>query len=107
FGYLKVDYNNSIGIGCDGAESLGEVLRQQMAAVQSFFRMIREEVPELVMENCASVGHRLEPSMLALTSMSSFSDAHECAEIPIIAANVQRALLPRQNQIWVGIAAAD
>jgi alpha-galactosidase len=107
FGYLKVDYNASIGIGCEGAESLGEGLRQQMAAVQDFLRMIREEMPELVIENCASGGHRLEPSMLALTSMSSFSDAHECAEIPIIAANVHRALLPRQSQIWAVLRAQD
>lgn len=31
-GYLKVDYNESIGMGCDGAESLGEGLRQAVAA---------------------------------------------------------------------------
>lgn len=107
FGYLKVDYNNSIGLGCDGAESLGEGLRQQMDAVQDFFRLIRREMPDLVIENCASGGHRLEPSMLALTSMSSFSDAHECEEIPIIAANVQRALLPRQSQIWAVLRRQD
>lgn len=100
FGYLKVDYNDNLGIGCDGAESLGEGLRQQMQAVQDFFRLIKQEVPEIVIENCASGGHRLEPSMVALTSMSSFSDAHECEEIPIIAANMHRVILPRQNQIW-------
>ena len=38
--------------------------------------------------------------MLARTAMSSFSDAHELVEIPIIAANLHRLLLPRQNQIW-------
>lgn len=107
FGYLKVDYNNSIGIGCDGAESLGEGLRQQMAAVQDFFRLLRAEMPDLVIENCASGGHRLEPSMLALSSMSSFSDAHECLEIPIVAANVQRAVLPRQSQIWAVLRTED
>ena len=32
--------------------------------------------------------------------MASFSDAHECDEIPIIAANMHRILLPRQSQIW-------
>lgn len=37
FSYLKVDYNGNIGIGCDGAESQGEGLRQQIAAVQDFF----------------------------------------------------------------------
>ncbi|MEH7414477.1 glycoside hydrolase family 36 protein [Neobacillus drentensis] len=100
FGYLKVDYNDNLGIGCDGAESLGEGLRQQMEAVQGFFRLIKQEIPDIVIENCASGGHRLEPSMLALTSMSSFSDAHECREIPIIAANLHRVMLPRQSQIW-------
>ena len=38
--------------------------------------------------------------MMGLTSMSSFSDAHECREIPIIAANLHRLMLPRQSQIW-------
>ena len=32
FGYLKIDYNGNIGIGCEGAESLGEGLRQQVEA---------------------------------------------------------------------------
>jgi len=106
-GYLKLDYNDSLGIGCDGAESLGEGLRQQMAAVQAFIRQIQASVPNIVIENCASGGHRLEPSTLALTSMSSFSDAHECAEIPIIAANLHRVMLPRQSQIWAVLRKSD
>ena len=100
FGYLKVDYNDSIGIGVDGAESLGEGLRQHLAGVQAFFRRLRAELPDLVIENCSSGGHRLEPSMMGLTAMSSFSDAHECPEIPIIAANLHRLMLPRQSQVW-------
>lgn len=100
FGYLKVDYNENIGIGVDGAESLGEGLRQHLAGVQAFFRRIRAELPDLVIENCSSGGHRLEPSMLGLTAMGSFSDAHECPEIPVIAANLHRLILPRQSQIW-------
>lgn len=100
FGYLKVDYNDNIGIGCDGAESPGEGLRQNMAASQEFFRRIRREIPEIVIENCSSGGHRLEPSMQELVSMASFSDAHECVSIPVIAANVHRAIQPAQSQIW-------
>lgn len=107
FGYLKVDYNDNIGIGCDGAESLGEGLRQNAEASRGFFRKIQEELPELVIENCSSGGHRLEPSMMAITSMSSFSDAHECIQIPVIAANVQRAILPEQSQIWAVLRASD
>lgn len=98
--YLKVDYNETIGLGCDGAESLGEGLRQQILASQQFFSRIRRELPELVLELCASGGHRLCHSFLELASMASFSDAHECDEIPIIAANMHRMMLPRQSQIW-------
>lgn len=100
FGYIKVDYNDNLGIGCDGAESYGEGLRQTIEASQNFFLKIREEIPEIVIENCSSGGHRLEPSMMELCDMASFSDAHECLEIPIIAANVMRSILPRQSQIW-------
>lgn len=107
FGYLKVDYNDNIGIGCDGAESLGEGLRQNMEASKGFFRRIRSEIPDIVIENCSSGGHRLEPTMQEITSMASFSDAHECVTIPIIAANVARAILPAQSQIWAVLRAKD
>ena len=106
-GYIKVDYNETIGIGCDGAESPGEGLRQHLEGVQNFFCKLRQELPELVIENCSSGGHRLEPSMMALTSMGSFSDAHETWEIPIIAANLQRLILPRQSQIWAVLRKID
>ncbi len=101
--YLKVDYNGSIGGGCDGAESPGEGLRAQMAAVLAFFEEMRRRLPDLVIENCASGGHRLEPSMMGVTAMSSFSDAHECKEIPYIAAGLHALILPRQSQIWAVI----
>lgn len=101
--YLKVDYNGSIGSGCDGAESPGEGLRVQMQSVYKFFQLLRKELPELVIENCASGGHRLEPMMMGVTAMSSFSDAHECQEIPYIAANLHQLILPRQSQIWAVI----
>ena len=100
FGYLKIDYNETIGIGCDGAESLGEGLRGHIEAVQAFMRRIRQELPDLVIENCSSGSQRTEPSMIALSSVTSFSDTHECVQIPIIAANMHRVILPRQNLVW-------
>ncbi len=103
FDYLKMDYNDTIGIGCDGAESLGEGLRQLVDSYVEFVQLIRKELPNLVIENCASGGHRLEPEMMELCAMGSFSDAHECLEIPVIAANIHRMILPAQSQIWVVI----
>lgn len=107
FGYMKIDYNETIGIGCDGTESLGEGLRQNMEASCAFLEKVKREIPGIVLENCASGGHRLEPRLMGLTSMASFSDAHECPEIPIIAANLHRVIHPAQSQIWAVIRQHD
>lgn len=107
FGYLKVDYNETIGLGSDHPDSLGEGLRQQTLGTYRFFEKIRASLPDLVIENCASGGHRLEPSMLARSAMSSFSDAHEVVENPIIAARLHRLILPRQSQIWAVLYGTD
>ncbi len=106
-GYIKMDYNDTIGVGCDGFESLGEGLRQNMAASFAFIEKMKAENPGLLVENCSSGGHKLEPKMMGATVMSSFSDAHECLEIPIIAANLHRVMQPRQSQIWAVIRKSD
>ena len=107
FEYIKVDYNDCIGVGCDDPDSLGEGLRQNMQGTLRFLRDMRAAVPGLYIENCASGGHRLEPSLMAATDMASFSDAHECVEIPIIAANLHRMILPGQSQIWAVLRHTD
>lgn len=107
FEYMKMDYNDTIGIGCDDPDSLGEGLRKNMEASVNFVRKVNREIPGIILENCSSGGHKLEPLMMSLCSMASFSDAHECPEIPIIAANLHRAILPRQSQIWAVIRKHD
>jgi len=111
FTYLKVDYNDSIGVGCDTlgdpTADLGEGLRQHLAAVKDFFHELRRELPDLRIENCSSGGHRLEAGMIGLSTMSSFSDAHECVEIPILAANLLRLIPARKSQIWIVLRGDD
>ncbi|MBE5914972.1 MAG: alpha-galactosidase [Pseudobutyrivibrio ruminis] len=107
FEYMKMDCNDNVGIGCDGAESLGEGLRQNQEQSIKFIQKVKKEIPGIILENCASGGHKLEPLMMSLCSMASFSDAHECPEIPIIAANLHRVILPRQSQIWAVIRKDD
>ena len=107
FEYIKIDYNDTIGMGCDDPDSIGEGLRRNMQGTLRFFRRLREAVPGITIENCSSGGHRLEPSLMAVSDMASFSDAHECAEIPIIAAMLHRVILPAQSQIWAVLQAAD
>ncbi len=107
FEYMKMDYNDNIGLGCDGAESLGEGLRLDREASLAYVRHIKEEMPDLILENCASGGHKLEPLMMSLCSMASFSDAHETELIPVVAARLHRMILPRQSQIWAAIRKTD
>ncbi len=103
FGYLKVDYNASIGLGCDGFESPGEGVRQQMIATREYFKKIKNEIPSIIIENCASGGCRLEPSMMDITAMSSCSDTHEVLEIPIVAGGLHYLIPPRQSQVWCSL----
>jgi len=100
-GYIKIDYNETLGAGCDGAESAGEGLRRQVEAVLDFLAGLRRRMPELVIENCASGGHRLEPSLMEMSDLGSFSDAFQCAELPVIAANVNRLLPAKRSLVWI------
>lgn len=100
FDYLKIDYNDNLGIGIDGGDSLGEQLYRGINATQEYIKKIKRTLPHLIIENCSAGGHRLVEPFLKITDMSSFSDAHESLCIPIIGANLQRMILPRQSQIW-------
>lgn len=106
-GYIKVDSNETIGAGCDGADSLGEGLRQQIDRVEEFFREMRRQIPDLVIENCSSGGHRLVSNFMGISSVASFSDAFESDDIPIIAANLHRIILPQQSEVWCIVRAKD
>ena len=98
--YIKIDYNDTIGIGCDGSDSPGEGLRQCMQATKRFFEKIRNEIGDISIEICSSGGHRLEPGFMELADYLSFSDAHEEKEIPVIAADLQNLVLSQKSQIW-------
>ena len=47
FGYLKIDYNDTIGIGCDGAESLGEGIKAAYSGSARFHQENQIEIPDL------------------------------------------------------------
>jgi alpha-galactosidase len=100
FGYLKIDYSESLGLGVDHVDGLGEGLRRHGEGTHAMFDRITAALPDLVIEICSAGGHRMESSLLQRTSMTSFSDAHETIEIPIVAAALHRLVQPRQSQIW-------
>ena len=101
--YMKVDYNENVGLGVDGAESVGEGLRQHTEGVLKFFRLIKQRIPDLVLEICSSGGMRHEPEFLSIADMVSFSDAHECPSGAPIAENLHAYIHPTKMQIWAVI----
>lgn len=106
-GYLKLDANESVGIGCDGVESAGEELRLHMEGLSSLLRRLGERFPDLVMENCAAGGLRLEPHMVGLATITSATDAHEIISIPIIVANEYHMARPDQLLVWTVLRQED
>jgi alpha-galactosidase len=107
FGFLKMDYSETLGIGIDHADSLGEGLRRHGEGMHALFDRIRSALPELVTELVSAGGGRMEPSLLQRTSMASSTDAHEVVEIPIVSAALHRLVLPRQSLIWAVVNADD
>ncbi len=109
FGYMKVDYNVVIPCGSDSDDGAvpAEVMRRHTEAVCAYFEHIRQELPELVIESCASGGHRISPWWVRFADMVSGSDAHEGWEIPIISA-YQSLLIPaRALQVWAAVRGDD
>lgn len=107
FGYLKIDYSETLGIGVDHTDGLGEGLRRHGEGTHALFDRIRSAIPELVTELVSAGGCRMEPSLLQRSSMASSTDAHEVVEIPIVSAALHRLVLPCQSLIWAVLNADD
>lgn len=100
-GYLKIDYNIEAGVGTDNrAESCGDGLLEHNRAYICWIEHIRKKYPELVIENCASGGNRMDYLTLGLCDVQSTSDQIDYKVYPYIAANMFSALIPEQAAVW-------
>lgn len=100
-GYIKFDYNIDGGIGTEvDADSFGDGLFEHGRAVLSWAEEVSARHPELVMENCASGGMRIDYAMLSRYHIQSLTDASEYNTIAPIAAAAPTAVIPEQAAIW-------
>lgn len=99
FGYLTVD------CGADLAAD-GETSRQLGDAAVDFLRALAARLPDLVIENRAG-GHRVTPAYTAVTALSRGTGAVDAREVPVVAANLHRVLLPRQSLVPVELGPED
>ncbi len=99
--YIKLDYNEDIGLGCDvDATSLSEGLEQCAAAYLRWVDGIRREFPNVLFETCSSGGMRMDYETLQHFSIVSSSDQIHYDRYPYIAANMPAGVLPEQAAVW-------
>lgn len=100
-GYIKFDYNVTTGAGTDyNSDSLGDGLLEHNRAYLEWVRSIKAKYPELIMENCASGGMRMDYAMLSECHLQSVSDQDNYINTAYIASAAPTAVIPEQAGIW-------
>ena len=100
-GYIKLDYNIEGGIGTEhAADSVGDGLLEHNRAYFKWLSDIQNRYPQLVIENCASGGMRMDYKMLSLASIQSTSDQTDYKKTARISAAASTAVLPEQGAVW-------
>lgn len=99
--YLKIDYNINAGLGTDwNAESVGSGLLGHCRAYLSWLDAFLERYPDVVIENCASGGQRMDYAMLSRLSIQSTSDQTHYELYPSISAMAGSVVTPEQAAVW-------
>ena len=99
-GYIKNDYNDTVGAGADGfGGSSADGTLQHSRAFYSFIDEVREKHPELVIENCASGAMRQDYGILRHFHLQSFTDQEIYTRCPSILGGSLATVLPEQLEI--------
>ncbi|MDP4133985.1 MAG: alpha-galactosidase [Bacillota bacterium] len=100
-GYFKFDYNIDGGLGTEvNATSFGDGLLLHNRAFISWIDSLYEKHPDLIIENCASGGMRMDYMSLAHTSLQSLTDASSCSSMAVIGAASSTGVIPEQAAVW-------
>ena len=99
--YLKIDYNINAGLGTDlNAESPGSGLLGHCRAYLEWLDAFLERHPDVVIENCASGGQRMDYAMLSRLSIQSTSDQTHYDLYPSISSMAPSVVTPEQAAVW-------
>lgn len=101
-GYIKTDYNVEAGIGTElDADSCGDGALALNRAFKAWCDGMREKYPDVIIENCASGGMRMDYLMLDNRDLQSLTDQTRHLPTATIAAAASTAVLPEQAAVWV------
>lgn len=100
-GYIKMDYNINAGCGTEfAADSPGAGLLEHNRAYLNWLDQIFTKYPDLIIENCASGGMRINDALLSRHSIQSSSDQTNYLRYSAIAAAAPAALTVEQAAVW-------
>lgn len=100
--YLKFDFNLEPGIGTEvDADSFGDGLLSSWRAYKAWIAGILDRYPDVIIENCASGGLRMNYDILDLLSVQSVTDQEDYRLNGVIASNTATGILPEQAGYWI------
>ena len=103
--WLKWDYNIAYGLGCNDAthgHQEGDGTYAHTMGVYAVKAFLREKFPNLVLEGCASGGHRIDFGILRFVHTYWLSDfTHRAANVRFHLTGAWFALPPRYLNTWV------
>lgn len=99
--YIKLDYNVDALEGTDlHADSAGQGLYQHTLSLLTWLDRVLGRYPQLVIENCASGGGRIDYALLARLQLESASDQDDYRRYPSLVTGLSAGLLPEQLGVW-------
>ncbi len=99
--YIKMDYNEDLGIGTDkNSDSYGEGLEQCAKAYLDWVDELKKQFPKVLFETCSSGGNRMDYETMSHFSIVSTSDQTDYKKYPYIAGNILSGVLPEQAAVW-------
>lgn len=100
-GYIKNDYNIDLHCGTDTlADSLGDGLLEHIRAFYAWMDSIHERHPQLIWENCAAGGMRVDYGILSRAQLQSGSDQETFDCFAPVAIGSSALVLPEQLAVW-------
>lgn len=98
--YIKNDFNQTAGIGCDDKDSYSAGLQMETLAFLDFIDGVRSKYPDLMIETCASGGMRIDNGALRHFHLCSSSDQEFFWNNPSIVTGMLACIQPEKCGIW-------
>lgn len=98
--YLKTDYNDSYLLADSESGNISIGFSENYLRILNFYKEIKREFPDLVIECCASGGMREDEGILKYFNIQSISDQEEFMNYPSIICGCLMNNLPEKTGVW-------